>query len=43
MHLVNSTKTDLDKLLVFYKVKSTADMTIEQLKEAILTLEKRNK
>lgn len=43
MHLVNSTKTDLDKLLVFYKVDSTADMTIDQLKEAIATLEKRNK
>lgn len=43
MHLVNSTKTDLDKLLEFYKAKSTADMKVEQLKEAITTLEKRNK
>lgn len=41
--LVTTTNVDYDKLLEFYKVKSNSEMNITQLKEAIATLEKRNK
>lgn len=39
--LLESTKTDREKLYSHYKVKSNKDMTIEQLKDAISKLEKR--
>ena len=39
--LVESTGTDYDKLLSFYKVKTNSEMTIEQLKSAIEVLEKK--
>lgn len=40
-HLVQVKKVDYEKLLEFYKVSSNVDMTVEQLKEAINTLESR--
>lgn len=41
--LVTTKKVDYEKILAFYKVDSNSKMTVEQLKEAIATLEKRNK
>lgn len=41
--LVTTKKVDYEKLLEFYKVKSNSEMNVEQLKEAINTLEKRTK
>ena len=43
MDLVNTTGTDLEKLIGNYEVKSNADMTIEQLNDAIAILKKKVK
>ena len=40
--LVVQTKTDYEKILEHYKVETNSDMTIEQLKDAINLLEKKN-
>lgn len=39
--LINETNSDYEKLLAHYKVKSNADMTIEQLEDAVSVLEKK--
>lgn len=39
--LLDTTQTDYDKLLKHYKVKSNADLTNEQLKDAISVMEKK--
>ena len=41
LDLAEETQTDYEKLKNHYHVESNADMTIEQLKEAISILEKR--
>lgn len=43
MDLVNTTGTDLEKLIDNYEVKSNADMTIEQLNDAIAILKQKAK
>ena len=39
--LIEITNTDYEKLLEHYKVKSNAEMTIEQLKDAISILKEK--
>ena len=39
--LVFDTSTDFDELLAYFKVKNSAEMTLQQLKQAVAILEKK--